>query len=473
MKPVLWLCLLAVLLFYGCGEDVSSNKTYQLCGAVVLENGPTVEQVQVELYQIASPSEILEQFQQSYPNCGAPFSQDWLFDHRLQQPIKTTFADDEGFFRFDGILAGQYMLTLKHSDYGYRNVGPITVDRENIDLDSIDFLAEVYPGPMISQYTVWEGNRHYIIENSVTVNVVAKLDIKPGATVIFSGENTNITVAGRLTAIGTPSDWICFTSSSDNPAESDWDKLYFINSLDCESLLSYCVINYANNGIAVNNTKEIKISNSVINNTYLGISINTDSPAKIDNCTILSSKTGIKGFCSAQIERNIILECVKGIFISNNDADYTLLDNIIAECDTALLENFTGLNLEYNYFNDNQIGLWMQAGWPDGEMIVQNNNFEDNQFRAIHCYFNSYPVIQYNNFSGSEFFIYTKGQIQGYDYMQEGDIDAQHNYWGTTNLDTIRSKIRDGNTPGINDWWLGEVDFDPFEYSPVTSTGPR
>ena len=461
--------ILLAAVFIGCEVGGGSDPVYEISGIVTDDAGDGFSGVEVRLYETASISAALNQYKLVYPTCGAPLSQAWMFDHRLHNAVSSTLSGDDGSFILHEAPAGEYMLTLIHQDCGFKYSGPVGVNNGNLDAGSLQFKEAVHPGAYISQHTIWEGGKCYIIDDQLTVNLGANLTIQPGATIIFGGTNSKITINGTFVAAGNSTQWIRFTSDEINPGESDWDKLYFKNIMDSVSQLKYCLIDYANNAVAAN-SKKIIVANTVISDAYLGMSICTSIKSEIEDCYILNSRTGIKSLSILQIDQCVFSGCSTAVSVS--ESQVFLYDNIITDCDTAIVEEFSpGLTIRYNLLKDNKVGIRCKAGSIEN-MFFEYNDFEDNYNRALWCYFSAYPKIHYNNFSGSQYYIYTQGQQQGTEYKQSDDIEAQNNYWDSTNREYIAGKIRDGDTPGIESW-LGLVLFEPYAYSEYTNTGPR
>ena len=96
--------------------------------------------------------------------------------------------------------------------------------------------------------TTWtEVDSPFQLTKSIDVNNGATLTIEPGVVVKF-GENFNLDVYGNLSAIGSESKTINFTSGKVSPEIGDWESISFHGGED-KFELKYCVVEYAEDGV--------------------------------------------------------------------------------------------------------------------------------------------------------------------------------------------------------------------------------
>jgi parallel beta-helix repeat protein len=137
-------------------------------------------------------------------------------------------------------------------------------------IEPISFLANgsrgirILEGTLSSNATLHQRslagitNIAYIIDN-LTINAGAILTISPGVVVKFTNYYNGITVNGALSAIGTPTEKIIFTSLEDDsnggdtnndgngssPARGNWSSIDFnASSADTANFLKYCEFRY-------------------------------------------------------------------------------------------------------------------------------------------------------------------------------------------------------------------------------------
>ncbi len=152
-----------------------------------------------------------------------------------------------------------------------------------------------YRGGTITGSDRWvNGSLLREINGGTTVNAGATLTIDAGATIKFAA-NQSLNVSGTLTAVGTQTNQIVFTSTADLPAPGGWNNLHFW-SASSTSQMAYATINYA----GANNVAALIIDSSsptidhvtVSNSSSEGIRVGTTGSAPaITNCT-LSANAG-------------------------------------------------------------------------------------------------------------------------------------------------------------------------------------
>lgn len=86
----------------------------------------------------------------------------------------------------------------------------------------------------------------YIVTGDITINPGVTLTIQPGVEVKFAG-NFKITVNGTLSAAGTSSQNIRFTSSQATPAPGDWKSITINGPTGNGSILDYVTVEYGGN----------------------------------------------------------------------------------------------------------------------------------------------------------------------------------------------------------------------------------
>lgn len=98
-------------------------------------------------------------------------------------------------------------------------------------------------GGTLSKNIVWKGsNLPYLIHDDITVAQAFTLTIEAGNRVQFNANSTDLIVQGTLTAVGTASQPIVFTSLGDSP-EKSWGGVYLGQAAGA-SRLEFCQIRY-------------------------------------------------------------------------------------------------------------------------------------------------------------------------------------------------------------------------------------
>ncbi|MBI3578923.1 MAG: hypothetical protein HY089_05875, partial [Ignavibacteriales bacterium] len=118
----------------------------------------------------------------------------------------------------------------------------------------------------IASDTTWTGT---VIADSVYIPSGRILTVQPGTIVKFNAGKM-LVVAGKLLANGTSGSKITFTSNAGTPAAGNWNGIELQNSADVNSVLNYCVVEYAGGGSNGANifyktgAPNINITNSII-----------------------------------------------------------------------------------------------------------------------------------------------------------------------------------------------------------------
>jgi parallel beta-helix repeat protein len=201
----------------------------------------------------------------------------------------------------------------------------------------INSYTQVHVSGNISGY--WSNMNVYIIDSDVIIQEFETLTIQEG-TLIKISSNSNITVNGLLSAIGTESSPITFTSFN-NPIPGDWGQLRFTNSSDNNSILSFCIIEYG--GIESVDPGIINIdgSNPTIENCELRY-IDGNGIYFVDNSSSLIKKNKVHDFTgigiwadagnnSPIIENNTVFNGFKGIKASTLQTSFLINSNIVYE----------------------------------------------------------------------------------------------------------------------------------------------
>lgn len=170
-------------------------------------------------------------------------------------------------------------------------------------LTQVVFAQEmVVRGGELSGTVNWQGTVR--VEGDVIVANGAELNIAPGTKIIFSPQSDRtrsgtdktrceLIIRGKLTAQGQPDNKIIFTSSGASPRMADWYGILFMHTRT-RSVIDYCVVEYAYNGITLKNSSNVILSNSEIHyNYYAGIRAEVKANPEISRCII--SENGYAG----------------------------------------------------------------------------------------------------------------------------------------------------------------------------------
>ena len=279
----------------------------------------------------------------------------------------------------------------------------------------------------ITQDTLWTlVDSPFIISKNVTIESGATLTIEPGVEVRFGGPFSLI-VEGKLIAHGTANKTIKFTSNGFEPEPKDWKSIEF-NGTE-KSSLTYCTIEYGENGIVIENGT-VEIKNSLI-------AFNFESGIKIMNGTREGTVKIEKNLIANNNESGIYIAGGKQIFIQNNKIcsnknGITLAGNL------TLTPNIT---IQQNTFSSNgNSGIFFEAV-NYSSISVTNNTFSENHYGLYiatnastyltHNYiFNNTVGIFYAEGNHTAYFNNIYNNTIGMEVSNNAVVNAEYNYWG-------------------------------------------
>jgi hypothetical protein len=159
---------------------------------------------------------------------------------------------------------GSYNLVSIFPGYDdfYVDDGNETVDNPWRDTAKSRFykVAELGSGCVVEVNSDISGNvlwsRNTVYHVTTNVQVTGTLVIQPGTLVRFSQNGSlDVTDNGILVADGTPSERIRFTSDQATPDWNDYFSAVAFDGACTNSSLTYCIIEYAAQGVTINDTR--------------------------------------------------------------------------------------------------------------------------------------------------------------------------------------------------------------------------
>jgi parallel beta-helix repeat protein len=266
--------------------------------------------------------------------------------------------------------------------------------------------------------TTWSVEQ--LISGRYTVDEGEHLIIQPGTIVRFDGGGS-LYVKGEITAVGTSQDPITFTSNSSSPFPGIWDKISFKSQAAENSIMRFCKIEYAAQGISIS-APYLKIENNILMGIEkYGIKVQGGSNAYLANNTITTQNIGIRVAESSEpVLRNNTLEDndFYGVYndgnskpqivenrISNSEwgiyshlASPTINENRIEYCTFGVVNYLSSGVIEHNtILNSIENGIKVRYANPD----IFNNTISNSGGDGVYAFYSS-PRIQGNIISGNE-----------------------------------------------------------------------
>jgi hypothetical protein len=362
---------------------------------------------------------------------------------------------------------------------------------------AILFSGSTLVGGYISENTTWTlANSPYIVGSDIIVESGVSLTIEPEVVVKFT-VGTNLVVDGILTAQGTSTHIITFTSNSTTPKPGDWGSIHFRGE---SCLLDFVDIEYASIGVLFG--KHGSLSNSELLHCNEGIRGYLDTAYNVtamdnghswgvtievwgDPTRIIQSKllNNVGGISVIYLGRSSLIVDSQ---ISGNVADAITLGGPGASCTVQRCEisnNTNGVTadmgssvvmVDTRITNNTQYGV-AQASWSPGGVGLSVSAFRCNiSYNGLdgicstdwgtHVDLSETTIISNNigisgcggdvhycNIYGNEVYDVKAG-------LSGGNVNASSNWWGTTNETLIGEHIYDY----YDNYNLGKVFYKPY-----------
>ncbi len=242
------------------------------------------------------------------------------------------------------LLGGRTRISasrLEGNDYGLADYAPSTVientvvtgnrERDRLDAAALEGYTlprwgrpefSIYPKPGETEYlgehsigedTDWEGTVY--IRGQVVVQPSATLTIRPGTTVAFRRLDTNgdglgeshLLILGTIRVLGTPENWVLFTSAEEEKRPGDWDKVSLIASDSPENTVRYARFEYGYQSFH-SHFSSVEMTGVIFNNNYRGVQFQESARTSIDGAYFTGNKSAMRFRDSVVSLRNILVQ---------------------------------------------------------------------------------------------------------------------------------------------------------------------
>ncbi|WP_455223189.1 S8 family serine peptidase [Kaarinaea lacus] len=312
---------------------------------------------------------------------------------------------------------GDYDLLIRATDES----GNEQATKTRLVVDAIYMLPGDIGGYVTKDITL-KANSDYHVISDLIVNPGATITIEEGAHITFDS-NARLKIEGGLVISGTEENPVTFTSSSANPTPGNWYGIYISNSA-VTSEIRHVVVEWSNWGIFVEGS-DVSISDSIVRDFQTsGISLMWGASGEVRNNIVQRAGwpgTGIQ----VQDSNNVILQ---GNDIQNV---YTGLA-FIGRVDTLVIGN----NVQ-----NNNAGISISSA--ESNVIIRDGNVISNNYTGIWIGNNRAKPIINNNEIANNTQLNLRISHSGYLPDKYAEIDVRNNWWGTTDVNVISSKILD------------------------------
>ena len=116
-----------------CSSPTETPKG-SLSGTVNLEGETDHSNIIVALYDLTTLDPDIVSINQEYPHIGVIINQHTEFDHRLQEPVKYTETDAEGYFEIKKIPTGTYNIVALKDNFGFKYIYEFEIEKGDNEL---------------------------------------------------------------------------------------------------------------------------------------------------------------------------------------------------------------------------------------------------------------------------------------------------------------------------------------------------
>ncbi len=323
--------------------------------------------------------------------------------------------------------------------------------------------AETFVESDITEDTIWTlADGPYIVSGQITVAEGATLTINPGVVVKFLDYFSGLTILGSLSALGTASHPIYFTSYADDrggdsnndnedsiPLPGDWDGIIFSNTGTNTISINHASFNYTLNGLSFDNvvfsgsnisceySNEclfLSHSNLTIDH-FLGKYIEGQVVTVYDQSTLTLTNSNISNVSQSDFNQYVFT-------VFNNSAlslNQVIVSNILDQVGGIDLFNTSTLSVNGSTFSQFELGDVITV-FNDSVVSVMNSLFDEGLENGI-ILFNhtnlSFIKTKIKNFGGTGLYDLGSGSSYGPNNINLDEVEIVNNGHGLSVDDNL------------------------------------
>lgn len=276
------------------------------------------------------------------------------------------------------------------------------------------------------------------IQDSVKVRV----STSDGGNLGSSSTKVELIVKGKLTAEGSSTDSVFFSSTNDGTTKEEWYGIVFESTADDNSSVKYASIRNAKYGIYVDNADPTIQYNTVSYSTIGVKTVGMGSSGDISYNDFHHNTTGLS-LTSSSVPSVYYNDSYdndgKGVYMDASSPSSFHHNTMNDNGNEGIALDNASPTLGDNEITGNSLwGIWL---WDNADPVLEgsgdHNNIHDNGNNEIYCQNNSEPALGSSGNPGDNDIYDDTGYAiyinTSYSY---GSITAESNYWGTSSPDS-------------------------------------
>lgn len=483
-------CLMVILSFIGCDRSTGVQKG-SLTGRVLLADEQTNHAgVLIELFPASVLPDSLAQTIHEYPDIGFELSQYHLVMDGKQSSIAHATTNAEGMFTLDRVSYGSYNVRCSKEGYSDYWVTDVDIYSESVDLNGTlrsDFRAKnesgeiainpkIRMGGVIDSTFVFRRHTQYIIQEDVFTSRGSYCIFEEGTKVSFYPMKS-MTINGRV--MFQDGNYPIVFDAFNNTEQNDlWGELRVteLAEVDDNSIVNVMISDSMQGLILIGSN--LNVTRSYFYNSSYGIYAYNSQDVQVFNCIFRELSNTDDGSIFFDISNDCkVLSSIfwyNTISVSSRLSSVMLSNNLISYSDEGIRSSFSSVDsIHNNDISNCLIGIRCANG---SQPLIEYNSIH-NCDKAISLEYiqfthplNDRPMIHYNNLIGSQWSLYMKPGIHG--GGESYDVQAQNNYFGTSSMDEVLSRIYD-NRNGSNpyDWPFWKFIIEPIALTAFSAAG--